>query len=113
LLLTVIIKRKSWFKNKKWFWVSLIVFLSVYASILIYTMYLAEYYATQLQSFDLDNNGLFSEDEITPEQQKAQLRVIADNARNLSFITGLVLAFLIALPTYLGGKLFQFYKNRR
>lgn len=47
-----------------------------------------------LNSFDLDDDGFFSGDEITPEQQQAMQRVSNDTGRALAPITGAIFSFI-------------------
>jgi hypothetical protein len=53
-----------------------------------------------LRKFDLNGDGNFSDNEITTEQKIAMKNVIADNARNFSFITGLIFSGIIAFFFY-------------
>jgi len=112
LILIIWVKQKTLFNRRKWFWISITAFLSTYSFLLISVIYLNNYYYWNLQSFDLDKNGFFSTIERTPEQLKAMTLVASDTARNFAFITGLIYAFIIAIMTYIGGKIFEIFKKR-
>ena len=111
LLILIIVKRKTFYKSRNWLKISSTVFLCVYLLILVSAVYLSNHYKFELQKFDLDGNGSFSVDESTPEQQKAMTLVASDSARNFAFITGLIYASIIALLTYIGGKVFEIFKR--
>ncbi|UNU74184.1 hypothetical protein LU293_04640 [Moraxella nasovis] len=53
---------------------------------------ISEYLNAILQSFDLNNNGFFEDNEITPTQQIALQRVANDTGRALAPFIGLVVA---------------------
>ena len=61
-------------------------------------IFMAEFFHYQktiyLNSFDLDGDGFFSGDEITPEQQQAMQRVANDTGRALAPITGTIFSFI-------------------
>lgn len=61
-------------------------------------VFVAEFFHYQktiyLNSFDLDDDGFFSGDEITPEQQQAMQRVSNDTGRALAPITGAIFSFI-------------------
>ncbi len=88
-------------------WISFTVFLCVYLFLLVTVVYLSNHYKFELQKFDLDGNGLFTSNERSPEQEKAMLKVTNDTARNFSFITGFVYAFIIALLTFIFGRVYE------
>ena len=111
LLIIILIRRKVLFDKRKWLWTSATVFLCTYLFILVTTLYLSKHYQLELQKFDLDGNGSFSIDERTPEQQRAMRKVIGDTARNFSFITGLILAFIIASLTFIFGKVYELIRK--
>lgn len=111
LLLLIVQKRKALFKKYKWFWISVVVFLCTYGFIVLYCAYLSLHYRWNLNQYDLNGNGFFERVEMTTEQQKASLRLARDTARNLSFITGLILALIIAASTYLFGQIVERIKK--
>jgi len=107
-------KRKRIFKNEKWkwFWISVTVFFLFYLIIVGGACYLDIYSELTLQKFDLNGDGNFSDNEITPDQMKAMKNAISDNARNLSFITGLIFSGVIAFFIYIFGKSFEYLKKK-
>ena len=48
----------------------------------------------ELNSFDLNGDGFFTNEEITTEQQIAMRRVIADTGRNLAPIIGILYSLI-------------------
>jgi len=63
-------------------------------SIVVYTNYELD---TELDAFDLNGDGFFSDDEITPEQKIAMDRVVNDTGRNFAPITGAIFSFIYFL----------------
>ena len=51
-------------------------------------------------------DGMFSGNEVTPEQEVAMNNLIHDTGRNFSFITCFIFALFLAVPTYVGRKNF-------
>lgn len=66
----------------------------LYFSILINVAYIQNKYEVELGTFDLNNDGVFSEFEITSEQEKAMHNVIADTGRTFAPFTGAVLSLI-------------------
>ncbi|MFC0821067.1 hypothetical protein [Moraxella marmotae] len=61
--------------------------------LIILTATLTDYHLQAvLQSYDLDGNGWFTDDEQTAEQEQAMRAVISDTGRRLAPITGLIFA---------------------
>lgn len=48
----------------------------------------------ELNSFDLNGDGFFTNEEITSEQQIAMRRVISDTGRNLAPILGIIYSLI-------------------
>lgn len=69
-------------------------FVCVYLLILVYAGLAEIFYDIQLDKYDLDGDGFFSEVEQTSEQVLAMGHVVNDTARNFAPIFGLVVAFL-------------------
>jgi hypothetical protein len=55
-----------------------------------YTIYLKYKYQTELDKFDLNNDGFFNGNEINNEQKKAMRNVISDTGRNFAPITAIL-----------------------
>lgn len=102
ILLSMIHYRKRWFRGKRQaFWISLVVFFLLYFLIVGFNAFFDIYYQWDLIQYDLNQDGNFSENERTEDQQKAMSKVIADVGRNFSVFTGAIFAFLISLITFL------------
>ncbi|WP_373070018.1 hypothetical protein [Sulfurimonas sp.] len=69
----------------------------VYVIIVGSVMYTNYKLDTELAAFDLNADGLFSGDEITPEQEIAMDRVVNDAGRNFAPITGAIFSFIYFL----------------
>ena len=111
-LILVLGLRKTLFKQRKWLWISLIVFLGVYLFLVLSAVYLSNYYQWELQKFDLDGNSNISSNEQTAEREMALKRVTKETARNFSFITGLFFAFVVAGITFLVGQIYEVILRR-
>lgn len=84
---------KSKIPTRKIFLQALIPAFLFYASIVLITWSYGVYLDARLDSFDLDGNGFFSGEEITPEQEAAMSAVTNDTARTLAPVTGLFVSF--------------------
>ncbi len=106
----IFLNRRKLFTAKKriWFWRSLTVFLLSYFLIIGVVSYIDISADLALQAFDLNGDGHFSADEQTPKQKEAMHKVIADNARNFSFITGFILSAIITFFVFMVRKIYQF-----
>jgi len=114
-LILIRIKRKALFINnlRKWTWISLTVFLATYLFVVGTALYDDVYSQWAINRYDINKDGFFSEDEITPEQKEAMFRLTNDLGRNLSFFTGLVFGFILAVPTYLVGLTIEYIKSHK
>jgi len=110
----IFFKRKRIFKNGKWkwFWISLTVFFLFYLLIVGGATYGDISSELTLQKFDLNGDGNFSDNEITPEQIKAERNVISDTGRNFSFIIGLICSVIIAIFVFIVGKTTEYIKGK-
>lgn len=109
----IFFNRRQLFNERKqiWLWRSLTVFLLSYFLIVGAVTYIDISADLALQTFDLNGDGNFSADEQTPQQKKAMHKVIADNARNFSCITGLIYSGIITLLVFILGKAYQYIKQ--
>ena len=107
--------RKRIFKNgkRKWAWISLTIFFTLYLLIVGRAIYLDIYYEVALQEFDLNGDGFFNGNEITTEQQAAMTRLSSDTGRNFSFITGMIFSGIISFFVFVIGKLIRKIINRK
>ncbi len=111
-LVIIFVKRKKLFANTKWrwIWISLTVFFGVYLLIVGGAAYTDISLELSLRKFDLNGDGFLNRAEITAEQQEVMHKFIADTGRNFSFITGFFFAGIIALFTFMGGKIIDYFK---
>lgn len=111
----IFLKRKKLFANGKWkwFWISTTVFLGIYLLIVGGATYSDLTSELTLQKFDLNKDGFFSGNEITPEQQEAMRNMTSDTGRNFSFITGLIFSGIIALFVFGIGKITELVKKKK
>jgi len=105
ILLIIVTKwKKLIVKNpKRLFWISLSVFCFFYGLIVGGAAYTDILYQIELNSFDLDQDGLFDVSEITEEQEAAMNRLISDVGRNFSVFTGLFFAGILSVVAYVIG----------
>lgn len=108
-------KRKSFVVagTKNWWMISLAVFFGLYLIIMLGALHANYSLAHDLQQYDLNGDGIFSGDEITPEQHQAIRKVSSDTARTFAFITGLIFSAFIALSLLIAGKSLEYVRNRR
>lgn len=68
---------------------------------------------TQLDSFDLDHNDMFSENEITPQQEEALNAVVSDTGRALAPITGAIASIGYNTMVFMVLACFSFNKRKK
>lgn len=107
VIVYIIWSRKSIFPKRRWLWIAITTFIISYLFIILYTSYLDTSYQNELNSFDLNKDGLFTGEEINFNQKEALAKVGNDTARNLVPISGLLYAFLLALPIFVGGQIYE------
>ncbi|MGO4772390.1 hypothetical protein ACEN2I_12065 [Flavobacterium sp. W22_SRS_FK3] len=90
-------------KKNRLFLNSIIVFLGIYLLITGKATYDTIYSQCYLNHFDLNNDGMFTGDEITNNQKEAMRRLTNDTGRNLSFISGFIFSFFIAAFFFISG----------
>ena len=111
---TIVCFRKKLFSRNKVLWISVTVFLVFYLLVVAVATYDDLYCQWDLNRYDINEDGIFSGQEITEEQKAAMQRLTNDVGRNFSFITGFIFAFIISLVVYGMGILFtklKKYKN--
>ena len=116
LILGVLVyNRKSLFKSekRKWLWISLTLFFTLYLFIVGGTAYFDISSELTLQNFDLNGDGIFSGNEITTGQKEAMRNVVCDTGRNLSFITGFIFSGIIACFVFGIGKIREYTKTKK
>ncbi len=98
--------------KRQWSWISIVVMLGMYSLILAIVIYNHVTFNLQLEKFDLNQDGFFTPDEITPQQQEAMKKVVNDTARTFSMFTGLIFSAVIAFLVFILGKAFDFITNK-
>ena len=74
--------------------IALLSSLLTYIIIVASASYLNFKYQSELDAFDLNNDGLFSGNEINEEQQKAMQKVISDTGRNFAPFTRILFSMI-------------------
>ena len=74
--------------------------LVFYFSIIIIIIGTKHSLKSELNSFDLNNDGFFSVNEINFEQQKAMKNVTSDTGMNLALFFGIIYSLLYSLMVY-------------
>ena len=82
----------------------IVIFSIVYIVVIIVNQSYDSYLDYQLNSFDLDGDGIFGGKEISPEQELAMDAVMHDTARTFIWFTGIAYAFVYVLFSYLKAK---------
>jgi phosphoglycerol transferase MdoB-like AlkP superfamily enzyme len=97
----ILIGYKRAFKTtRKRIWISISTFLIIYALIVGSAALTDIKYQKDLNKFDLNNDGFFSENEKTNDQEKAMFRLTNDVGRNFSIFSGAIFSGLLALVMY-------------
>ncbi|RKE02103.1 hypothetical protein [Marinifilum flexuosum] len=111
----IIFKRKALFANRKrkCFWISVTVFFGIYLLIVGGATFVDISLELDLQKYDLNGDGFFSGEEITPEQEEAMHKVISDTARNFSLISGLIFSGIIAFFVFIFGRTIEYINGKR
>lgn len=97
IFLIVILNKIYWNSKVKNYQIALISSLIFYLTIIAIAQFLNYKYKMELASFDLNKDGIFSNDEQTDLQQKAMKNVIEDTGRNLAPFIGIIYAFIYFL----------------
>ncbi|MFA6172016.1 MAG: hypothetical protein WC715_06240 [Patescibacteria group bacterium] len=95
--------------KKKIFYV--LLFLVLYVGLIAQTTIYDHNLKRKLASFDLNNDGVFSLNEQTQEQQKYFNLVIGDAGDNLMPITGLFISFIVTASVYVISKILGYITN--
>ena len=102
LLILIIVLYKWTFKSKrKNIWIGFAVFFAFYSFIVGSAALTDIKYKKELDSFDINKDGLFSGQEITPEQEAAMFRLTNDVGRNFTVFTGAFIGGIFGLFAYL------------
>ena len=99
-LLTILLYKWTFKSKRKSLWIGLSVFLVCYTLIVGSAALIDIKYQKQLDTYDLNQDGLFSGNEITPEQEAVMFRLTNDAGRNFSIFTGAFFSGILGLIAY-------------
>ena len=111
-LLTIFIKRKTFFVRNKLLWTSITIFFCLYLLIVGTATFDSIYYQWDLNRYDLDKDGMFGGKELTNEQNEAMRKLTSDTGRNFSFITGFIFAFIISTTVFICGIIMKLVRRK-
>jgi len=113
LFLLILTRLKKIFSRskKKTIWVSILFFLMIYTIIVGSATFEDIYCQLDLNKYDLNLDGLFSENEINTNQQAAYERLINDLGRNFSVFSGLIFSGVISLFIFIIGTGIEKYRK--
>lgn len=111
IVIFMIFLRKTVFRNKKILWASLLVFFLIYLFLVGGALYEDIYLQWNLAKYDLNKNGFFEVNEMTPSQIELSQRLVNDVGRNFIIITGLLFSLGISVVVFLIGIVFEKYKK--
>ena len=83
----------------------IVIYMLIVLSVFIYDAYLSY----KLQSFDLDQDGIFSNDELTPEASEYLSIWVNDLGRNLAPYTGFIFTFIYTIICLVVIKLYRLF----
>ncbi|MGB1204864.1 MAG: hypothetical protein ACPG5B_04410 [Chitinophagales bacterium] len=110
-IIILILKRKKITPNtyQSNIWVSALVFFILYFLIIFISTSQGIYYWSVYHSFDVNQNGFIDVIEKTAAFYEIEKKVLHDTARNFAFITGAILAFIVAVFVLLVGFIKTFF----
>lgn len=83
------------------------ILITVYALIVGMAVYQDIWLQCEVNHLDINDDGLFSSSEMTPEVQELLRKQTSDIGRNFSFVRGWVVAFIFAAMVYRIGRLWE------
>ena len=114
ILIIIGLKRKWFFSDRKRRWVAISLF--VFSTVYLIVMSLAVIDEIQLQQvlnqYDINQDSIFSINEVSEDQQVAMNDLINDVGRNFAFITGAVAAFVLSLTSFFLGRIYEWIKRK-
>jgi hypothetical protein len=93
--------------------ISVISAVFVYIFILLNVAYIEHKIGLELAAFDLNGDGFFSGEEITPAQEEAMNRFISDTGRTFAPFTGAIFSSIYFLIVWLIFLTVSWLKSRR
>ena len=104
--------KKKLLAHRKWLFINSILFLCVYFIVVGAALYQDISLQLALQKFDLNRDGFFSGNEITPQQSEAMQKYVSDTGRTFSVISGLLFAGTITIMISLGRVIINIFKSK-
>ena len=112
LFFLIILLYRWTFKSKhRNLWIGLAVFFTFYSLVVGSATLTDIKYQRELASYDLDNDGLFAANEITPNQEVAMFRLTNDLGRNLTVFSGAIFGGIMGFVAFLIARGFDKYKK--
>lgn len=107
LLIIAFTYRKKIFKKNKLFGSTIVIFLCVYTLIISIVIFIKYLHWSELQTFDINGNGIIDGTEIT-EEAKVALEVFSkDTGLTFAPFTGIFYASIVSVVYYLIRKVFN------
>ncbi len=104
--------KKKLLAHRKWLFISSIIFLCIYFIVVGGALYQDISLQLALHKFDLNGDGFFNGNEITPQQSEAMQKVVSDTGRTFSVISGLLFAGTITIMISLGRVIINIFKSK-
>ena len=103
IIVVIILRFDKPFKNRhhKWGWSCAILFFIIYGLIVGYSTIEDINRQVESNKYDLNKDGIFTENEITKDQEYAYFKLTNDTGLNLSPITGLFFSLIVTAPIFL------------
>ncbi len=112
LLVILFCYRRKMLSGNKWLFYYGIIFLSIYFIVVSVATYQDISLQLALQKFDLNSDGFFSGNEITPQQSEVMQKFVSDTGRTFSVISGLLYAGIITIMISLGRVVVNILKSK-
>jgi hypothetical protein len=100
-LIFMLLKRNTLKKKDNALYKSVLIFLSAYALVVGNALGHDLYYQWDLNRYDLDRNGFFSQAETIPVQLLAMERLMNDTGRSSSYISAFIASSILSVCVYI------------
>jgi hypothetical protein len=100
LTLLLILRKRIKVKRGQLFYISTLIFVLIYLYIVGTALLEDMYCQWDVNKYDLNQDGIFTPNEIDSYQEAAMKRLTNDTGRNLSVITGLIFSFIVSSMVY-------------
>ena len=91
---------------------SKIVFIIIVVIVIAGAIYYEKKYDRELAAYDLNNDGIFNGEEVTPEMEAAMLRVTSDTGRTFAPYAGIIVAAFFSLIFLIEVIVYRFISRR-